>query len=319
MSNICETEANLRKAINEASTIAIAGHTRPDGDAIGACLALAAALCRLGKDVKVLLEDYDRRYGIIPGRQFVYRGDYGLLAPDLFIALDCSTPDRLGKALEVMGRAKNTAMLDHHQGNTIRADYWIADPAAPATALMVYNFISTMVEVDAEMGAAIYAGLVYDTGGFRHSSTTPEVLDTAAALMRLGIDFSRIYRVLMVEKPREKTPLLARALSRITYAEPDIAHTYIDLADKAELGGDYPDSVADYLVNIRGVNTAVYAVQKEDATEFSLRSRCVNVGEIASSLGGGGHKAAAGFRTPDAPAEAIAKFVGIAQRSMADG
>ena len=34
-----------------AETIALAGHTNPDGDAIGACLALGGALEKAGKQV----------------------------------------------------------------------------------------------------------------------------------------------------------------------------------------------------------------------------------------------------------------------------
>ena len=304
-----DIELRFQEAIDASRSVAIAGHINPDGDAIGACLAMAACLDKIGKEVAVLLEDYDPKYDVIPGKRYLYHGDYDALAPDLFIALDSSTPDRLGRAFEVMKRAKATALFDHHLNNSIEADMRLTDPSAPSTTLMVYNYISRRIMIDVNIGAAIYAGIIYDTGGFRHRSTTPETLEVAAKLMHIGVDFSKIYSGIMFEKSRDKTRLFAEAISRIAYAEPGIAYTYITQADVSELGGNYPDGVIDYLINIRGVDTAIYALQKEEGTEVSLRSRTVNVGELAGKLGGGGHKAAAGFLAKDKPAEVIEMIV----------
>ena len=300
-----EIELRFQEAIDASKTVAIAGHINPDGDAIGACLAMAACLDKVGKEVAVLLEDYDPKYDVIPGKHYVYHGDYDALVPDLFIALDSSTPDRLGRAFEVMKRAKATALFDHHPNNNIEADIRLTDPLAPSTTLMVYNYINRRVMIDVNIGAAIYAGIIYDTGGFRHRSTTPEALEVAAKLMHIGVDFSKIYSGILFEKSKDKTRLFAEAISRIGYAEPDIAYTYITQADVSELGGVYPDGVVDYLISIRGVDTAIYAVQKEGGTEVSLRSRVVNVGELAAEFGGGGHKAAAGFMAKDEPPTVI--------------
>ena len=300
-----ETEIKLHEAIDASATVAIAGHINPDGDAIGACFGLAQYLNGLGKSVAVLLESYDPKYDIIPGKQYIYQGDYDKLTPDLFIALDSSTPGRLGKALDVMQRAKVTAQFDHHLNNTIAADISFVDSSASSTTLMIYNYISKLATVDAPTAAAIYAGIVYDTGGFRHGSTTPKALEAAAKLMRTGIDFSRIYSAILFEKSKEKTRLYAEAIAKIAYAEPEIAYTYITLEDKAKYNGDYPNGVIDYLINIRGVNTAIYATEKADHVEVSLRSRVANVGELATSLGGGGHKAAAGFSAKGDPLQII--------------
>ncbi|MCL2852442.1 MAG: DHH family phosphoesterase [Defluviitaleaceae bacterium] len=305
-----EIELKLQKAIDAANSVVVAGHVNPDGDAIGACLAMAACLDKVGKDVVVLLEDYDSKYDVIPGRHYIYQGDYDALTPDLFISLDASTPDRLGKAADVMKRAKATALFDHHLNNSIEADIRIVDTSASSTAIMVYSYIDRRIVIDADIGAAIYAGLIYDTGGFRHRTTTPETLEVAAKLMRAGVQFSKVYSSILFEKSRDKTPLFARALSRVAYAEPEIAYTYITREDMEELRAvGYPDGVVDYMINTNGVNTAVYALQKEEGTEMSLRSRVVNVGELAAKLGGGGHKAAAGFTVKDAPPEAVEMIV----------
>ena len=300
-----ELYTKLDEAITASSTIAIAGHTNPDGDAIGACFALAAYLDGLGKQVVVLLENYDAKYDIIPGKHYIYHGDYDKLSPDLFIALDASTPDRLGKAEAVMRRAKITAMFDHHMNNTITADICFVDISASSTAMMLYNYLSPRTTIDVSIATAIYAGLVYDTGGFRHTSTTPEALETAAQLMRTGIDFTQIYATILLEHSRDKTRLYAEAISRITYAEPGIAYTYITLEDKAKYQGEFPSGVIDYLFTIRGISTAILATEQSDHVKVSMRSNKANVGELATSLGGGGHKAAAGFPAKGSPLQII--------------
>jgi len=309
---LLETEARLEAAIASAQTIALAGHASPDGDAIGSCAALATFLDRAGKNVYVLLEDYDTKYNIIPVQQYIYSESYDALAPDLFIALDSSTADRLGKAADVMKRAKTTALFDHHIGNAIEVDISLTDTVACSTTLMIYRYINRRTTIDAAIAAPIYAGLVYDTGGFRHSSTTPEAMLSAAHLIQTGIDFSKIYRSMLFERSKEKVPLYAAAIANITYVEPDTAYTCVTLADKATHGGEYPDGVVDYLINIRGVNTAIYATEREEGVEVSMRSRVANVGELAGKLGGGGHKAAAGFKaqgTTQAVIDNILKYL----------
>ena len=300
-----ELEIKLQEAIEASCTVAIAGHVNPDGDAIGACFALAAYLDGLGKNVAVLLENCDPKYDIIPGKHYIFQGSYDKLTPDLFIALDSSTPDRLGKAEAVMYRAKTTAMFDHHMNNTIAADIRIVDANAPSTTLMLYDYMSKRANIDITIATAIYAGLVYDTGGFRHSSTTPKALEVAGKLMQTGFDFTKVYTTILLEKPRSKTRLYAEAIARIAYAEAGIAYTYITLEDKAKYQGEYPSGVIDYLTTIRGVTTAIYATEKDDHVEVSLRSSIANVGELATSLGGGGHRAAAGFSSKGEPLQII--------------
>jgi phosphoesterase RecJ-like protein len=95
------------------------------------------------------------------------------------------------------------------------------------------------------------------------------------------------------------------------YVEPDIAYTITTLARLSEHGGIHPEGVVDYLMNIQGVNTAVHAVQRHSNVKVSIRSRTLNVGEIAGKLGGGGHKAAAGFTAQGAPDGVVSQVLKI--------
>ena len=80
-----------------AETIALAGHTNPDGDAIGACLALGGALEKAGKQVQVILEKYADKYQLIPnGRLGLPRRKEIARLPELFLVLDCGDEGPLG-------------------------------------------------------------------------------------------------------------------------------------------------------------------------------------------------------------------------------
>ena len=95
-----------------AETIALAGHTNPDGDAIGACLALGGALEKAGKQVQVILEKYADKYQLIPNGHLVCAAEDARL-PELFLVLDCGDEGRLGDAAEIFQKAAKKINIDH--------------------------------------------------------------------------------------------------------------------------------------------------------------------------------------------------------------
>ena len=109
------TKQEILEKIAQAKTIQIAGHTNPDGDAIGACLAFGLALEKAGKDVTVLLEHYAPKYDVIPGKHLVKEA---AAKADLFLALDCGDKGRLGAAADWFHQADVTINIDHHSSNT---------------------------------------------------------------------------------------------------------------------------------------------------------------------------------------------------------
>lgn len=184
------TKQEILEKIAQAKTIQIAGHTNPDGDAIGACLAFGLALEKAGKDVTVLLEHYAPKYDVIPGKHLVKEA---AAKADLFLALDCGDKGRLGAAADWFHQADVTINIDHHSSNTYYGQYNYVEGASSSTSEIVYGFLEGNYPVDQDMAAGLYAGLIYDTGGFRHSSTSPNTMRVAGALMETGIPFTDIY------------------------------------------------------------------------------------------------------------------------------
>jgi phosphoesterase RecJ-like protein len=109
-------------ALKETATIGIASHINPDGDSVGSLLALAMVLDRAGKRVRPCIPEpwkFPPQYGFLPGREMLI--DPGDLEEglELFVALDCSNPERLGPLQAKAESARTLINIDrahHHQG-----------------------------------------------------------------------------------------------------------------------------------------------------------------------------------------------------------
>jgi len=196
--------------------------------------------------------------------------------------------------------------IDHHHDNTRFGDVNLVDVAASSTAEIVYGVALQMgVEITPDMAAALYVGLVTDTGRFSYENTNADTHRIAAALIEAGVDVNDIYRRLYEHVPLEKLRLVARALNAIERPCEGLAVTYIREADYEATGSgeEMTEGIIDFLRSLDGAKVA--AVIRElgsrgrAARKVSLRSSGdgVDVSAIARVHGGGGHVRAAGFST----------------------
>lgn len=293
----------IAEEVKDAQTIGIGGHIRPDGDCVGACMALYLYLQKIFPEKKVELfleppsevfrciKDIDRiRTDVMTGGS--YEGDL-----DVFIALD-TVKDRLGAAEPLFEKAGKTINIDHHISNKGCGTVNYIDPQASSTSELIFRVIEEE-KLDAEIAKAIYIGIVHDTGVFRYSNVSPETLMIAAKLVAFGFDFSEIIEKTFYEKTYVQTLLLGRALlesilimdgkcmvSGIEKRTLDFYH-----ADAKDLEG-----IVSQLNQTRGVECTIFMYQT-GVLEYkvSLRSKGkVDVAEVAVFFGGGGHKRAAG-------------------------
>lgn len=276
----------------------IAGHTGPDGDAIGSCFGLAWALEAIGKKPLVVLEPFVEKYNVIPGCKFLYHGTPEELDVNVLIALDCADPGRLGAARPLFDRAKHTVCIDHHETNKGFADYNYIDAKASSTAEMVFRLIEKLTAPNKDIAAAIYAGIISDTGGFRYNATAKSTMETAAQLMDIGIPFAEIYRELMHVHRFAAVKAMGLALNNCRQAmDGRIVYSSITREMLDSVGACYADldGVVEYLMGTRGAEVACLICEKQPAEiKVSLRSNGPNVGNVAVALGGGGHHLAAG-------------------------
>ena len=289
----------IRKVILNNDKFLLAGHIGPDGDTVGSCFALALVLEQLGKHASVMLEPYSESLNIIPGRELL-TGDLYAHTPDtVFIALDCASPERLGAAKKYFCASSATICIDHHASNTGWARYNYIEPNASSTAEMVYRIIEPIAEVGSDVATAIYAGMVTDTGGFRHNATAKSTMEIAAKLMDSGVPFTDVYSQLMHMHKFIEGRALGIALTNSALIEDGkIVYSHVEAEMLKKVGARSQDleGTVEYLMGTRGACIAVLVYERSTVPEIkvSLRSKGPNVGNIATRLGGGGHMLAAG-------------------------
>ena len=294
--------------------VLLATHAKPDGDALGSILAMGLALEACGKTVTFYNESpIPAAYGFLPA---VGRIQAGFSDPyDTAVLLDCSTLDRVGKAAAAMSQIPALINIDHHASNDGFGTLNLVDPAACATAEIVYGVIKALgVSLDRDMATCIYTGILTDTGSFQFSNTSRTTFDICEELVGLGVRPDVIARHIYGTFPLRRLRLLALVLGAIELAPGgEFALMTVTEAMMAESGTTPADT--DGMVNYaRGIETVklaalIQAAEKKngEASGFhvSLRSNGgVDASAVAGLFGGGGHVPAAGFYT-ELPLEEI--------------
>lgn len=287
----------------------LTAHEGPDGDALGSLLGMHHLLTRLGKDSVMFLAAKEFplpiEYRFLPLEE-VFHEPPADMADRTVIFLDCGNIDRM--PVDFLTAGDNEVInIDHHHDNTRFGDVNLVDVEASCTAEIVYGLALALdVAITPEMAAALYVGLITDTGKFMYENTTAHTHRVAAALIEAGVDVDDTYRRLYEHVPLEKLKLVARALGAIQHhCDGRLVITYITGEDYAATGAgeEMTEGVIDHLRSIEGTKVAAVVRDLGDrgraARKVSLRSSegDVDVSAIARRSGGGGHKRAAGFST----------------------
>ncbi|MDR2899614.1 MAG: bifunctional oligoribonuclease/PAP phosphatase NrnA [Clostridiales bacterium] len=307
------TIEKIVQTICESQTIAIAGHISPDGDAAASCFALALSIKKLNKNPVVLLESLPGRYRFIKGQEMLYTGKLDDLKPDLFIACDCGTVDRLGKYKDLFEKTKRTIVIDHHISNDGYGLINYVKPNASSTSELVYDISHLLGTIDKDIAIAIYAGIIFDTGGFRFSSTSPDTMIKISKLMEYDIPFSEVYTQTMLSHTFEEAKMLSFCINRMSfYEDKALIYTYVTLSEMEALNCTREDleGVVEYMLNTKGALVSVLIYESEiGKCKVSFRSKSIDVNAVASNWGGGGHKAASGCAIYKAPEEAVSEIL----------
>jgi len=306
---------NIVQLIHTNKNFVIAGHTSPDGDAIGSCFGLAFALEKLGKNVSVALEPYPQRYSILPGNKFLIKEPSDNI--DVFIALDSADAYRLGSAKSLLQKAKHSVCIDHHKTNPGFADVNYIEPQASSTSEVVFKLIEQLLkpeDICESIATNIYAGMICDTGGFKYSATAPSTLQIAARLVATGIPFTHLYNELLHSHTFAAGKAKGIVLQNATSSHGGrVVSAIITREELVSVGADSADldGIVEYLLNTSGAEMSALVYQKttgpENEVKISLRSHGPDVGNVAAKLGGGGHQMAAGATTTGVPAEVLAQ------------
>ncbi|KAA8884880.1 bifunctional oligoribonuclease/PAP phosphatase NrnA [Nocardia colli] len=315
------------EALNAARSVTIVCHVQPDADTVGSGLALALVLHRRGIPVWVSFAEPAE----LPESMRSLPGVHHLVPPaevpasvDLLIAVDCGSVGRLGALADRIAGAATTLVIDHHRSNDRFGSINLVDAGAESTTSLIVRLLDAWgVPIDLEVAHCLYAGLVTDTGSFRW--VRPGTHELAERLLATGIDGGEIARTLLDTHPFGWLTMLSRVLATAQLVPGvrggiGLVYAFVRLDDIAEVSSEEAESVIDI---VRTTSEAgIAAVFKEsgigtDRWTVSLRARDsrpgaddgVDVAEVATALGGGGHRFAAGYTAYGAADDLVATLL----------
>lgn len=290
-----------------AEHIVVVSHVNPDADAIGSTLGLVQGLRALGKRAVGALSDPVPDYARFLAGADEIASELPTGGVDLIVSADAADIERVGR-LYATNRdyfaATPILNIDHHQTNPMFGSVNHVDPHASSTSELVFRVLTQLsAPIDPATATALLFGIFGDTGSFQNGATTPGALVTAAHLVKLGADNQRVSFQLFECKRFVAARLWGRIMSTIELdVERHIVFGYLSQEMLQAEGAtvDETEGVAEYL---RGVQEGTVVVLMKETPEgemrISMRSRPeVDVAAIATALGGGGHRQAAGFTIP---------------------
>ncbi|NLM36495.1 MAG: bifunctional oligoribonuclease/PAP phosphatase NrnA [Firmicutes bacterium] len=275
-------------------------HQHPDGDAIGSLLALGLSLEKVGKQVEMILpEGPPLTFYFLPGIQKTVRQP--TFRPEVVISVDCAERARLELPEEIFAGEPLLVNIDHHISNDHFAQVNLVLPEASATGQIIFHLLEKgAFPLDAAIAGALYTAIATDTGFFRYSNTTGEILSMASRLVEeYELSPSEIAERVYEEKSFASVRLLGEVLSTLQVADNQrYSWMYMDqeMLRKYEVDIEEIENFVNYTNSIRGVEVGLFFKEtKPGEVKISWRSKAsVDVSRLAAHFGGGGHLRAAG-------------------------
>lgn len=290
----------ITSELSNVKTVAIAGHIRPDGDCVGACMGLYLYLKENYPEIEtdVYLEEPKEGFSFLSGFREIKTVYDESKKYDVFFVLDTSVKNRIGVALAGYESAGRTICIDHHISNKGFGDKNVIRPQVSSASELVYTLLEED-KVTKPVAEALYMGIIHDTGVFQYSCTTPETMRIGAKLMEMGIDFSKIVDKTFYEKSYVQNQVLGRCLMEsIMVLDGKCIVGSVKKKDMDFYGVEPKDldGIVQQLRVTKGVEVAIFLYEvKTQEFKVSLRSNGpVDVNAVASYFGGGGHVKAAG-------------------------
>ncbi|MGI6461033.1 MAG: DHH family phosphoesterase [Candidatus Hydrogenedentales bacterium] len=294
--------AEILQRIRQAKRILVTSHISPDGDAVGAVLAVYHIIRSLYDHEVVcsLAHPVPKRYAWLPGADRICPP--GVCTPpfDLAVIVDVAQMDRIGGVSDLIDENTEVIVLDHHLEEDPIGDLAVVDPRYAAAGELIIDLMDCAgVSLTREIAECAYVALATDTGSFKYSNTTERTHRIAARLLATGLPVAEIGRRVFDEMSAARFRLLTRFVNSVALLDGGrIALGTVTAADMTESEALEEDTegLINFARNIEGVEVALLFREVDPNTvKLSLRSReGVNSAEIAHLLGGGGHAAAAG-------------------------
>lgn len=333
-----EALGTFKQQLSSPRKIVITTHVKPDADALGSSLGLANYLIKKGHEVTVVTPtDYPHFLTWMKGNEGVLDFSNGgqrqkalgkLGKAELIFCLDFSVLDRVNELGALIRKSDAYIVnIDHHQDPEDFADYRLWSTQAAATCELVYELIVALGDkdlIDKDIASCLYAGILTDTGGFRHPNTTKNVHLVVAELIEAGADSAQISNLIYDSNSVNRLKFIGFAITRRLVVREDLQLAYFvigkkDLKKYQSQTGD-TEGLVNYALSLTGVKLAALFSEREDGIKISFRSSVeVAVNKFAAAhFAGGGHKNAAGGKSSLSLKKTVARFESLVQEHQVD-
>lgn len=321
MPDLNEQFKQIDELLRDARKILVASHENPDPDAVSSVLAIHNILKGQGfESLPYLPSSAPKNLNYLPGF-FEIKYQIDDFTPDILFALDYGDFKRL-KLPERLFNDPQLAIvtIDHHVESDQRGGVKILEPEFSSTSEIVYRWLKYKnIKIDKNIATCLLSGIISDSGGFRHVSTSSETLNTVSELLSLGVSLNKITsQTLTFDRPLNFSKAWGRVLSKTKLDEnTNLAYSWVTFDDleryKINLA-DF-DGITNLISTSSPVNLGLFLVEYDKGKiKGSLRSEPYggrDVVKIAKALGGGGHPYAAGFQQGGTLEETLKKVINL--------
>jgi phosphoesterase RecJ-like protein len=302
---------NAVRLIRSGHRFLLTCHVMPDADALGSMLGLAEVLRSLGKQVTLYNRDpVPSHLRFLPGSELVKASLPTGATFDATFVTDTAARSLLPRHFPDRAVTGPVVIVDHHVAHDDFGDVVLRDPKACASAIVVLELATALGvwPVPPLAAAPLYTALVADTGGFRYPGTTAQTLRTAADLLDTGVDPWQVASHVFEGWSMARMRLLGLAINAIQteYAgRVAVVSMPLSMLDQCGASDDMAEGLVEYGRMLKGVEISIMLWERRARsdetldgslfTRMSLRSAGqADVSRVAVTMGGGGHRAAAG-------------------------
>ena len=307
----------------EGRRVVVIGHARPDGDCIGSQVAVARILAAHGIEVFCVNGDpVPRRLAYLAAQHAFYNADTLPAGDYAAVLVDCADLARVGPKLAA--RFPRPALcFDHHLGANHGAEENLVDTHAAATSEIIAGIAFDLeLPLDDVAAKALYAGILTDTGQFRHASTTARVFELVGRLIACGAEPVEAGYHIYERESFGRMKLLQYFLSSLRLecgGRICVGLLPHGIFEQTGTGPEDTEGLVDYARAIDGVDIGVLLEERVGMTKGSLRAKdpALRLDRVAALFGGGGHACAAGLNTKEPLSEVQPRLLAALAETLA--
>lgn len=298
----------VKELIDRYDKVTIVTHINPDADTIGTALGIYILLKNIGKQVEVVNQDSNLPINLDFLPYFSKIKDRINYDNSLIISCDIASIDRVGFDLN-----KRTIInIDHHKSNTNFALLNIVKPDYVSASHVAYELFKDDYTIRKDVATCFYTALVYDTQQFTTSNVSKEVFDIASEMISYGVDIDSVVKNLNQRRSLASLRILSSTLNSLELDESgDLAIMVASRDNMLESGAELLDTVGivNYAISLVTVKISIILVELDEFIKVSIRSRDIDISELAISFGGGGHRSASGFEVSTFSIEELKQII----------